>query len=95
MFKKVKFFSGKELEEWQKKGLVLLTNKLKVLRNTKFCFFFLILIPVNILFAQKLHIKNYTTDDGLPTAQVWCSLQDSKGYMWFGTSGGLVRFDGV
>jgi len=61
----------------------------------KFSFFFLIFILVNNLIAQKLHIKNYTTDDGLPISQVWCSLQDSKGYIWFGTSSGLARYNGV
>gem|GEM_PF-3435058 len=67
---------------------------MKALRKTKFFFFFLILISVNLLLAQKVHIKNYTTDDGLPSAQVWCSLQDSKGYIWFGTSNGLVKYNG-
>jgi len=60
----------------------------------KFSFFFLIFILVNNLIAQKLHIKNYTSDDGLPSAQVWCSLQDSNGYIWFGTSNGLVKYNG-
>jgi PAS domain S-box-containing protein len=47
------------------------------------------------LSAQQLHIKNYTTDNGLPSSQVWCSLQDSKGYIWFGTTGGLAKYDGI
>ncbi|MCK4653176.1 MAG: hypothetical protein KAU01_01900, partial [Candidatus Cloacimonetes bacterium] len=46
------------------------------------------------LSAQLLHVKNYTTNDGLPSSQVWCSLQDSKGYIWFGTSNGLVKYNG-
>lgn len=54
----------------------------------------LFLIAFNSLFAQKLYLRNYTTDDGLPTAQVWCIFQDSAGYMWFGTTGGLVKYDG-
>jgi len=44
--------------------------------------------------AQKLFLKTYTMDDGIPAAQVFCGLQDSRGYMWFGTSGGLVKYDG-
>jgi ligand-binding sensor domain-containing protein/signal transduction histidine kinase len=56
--------------------------------------FLIILILFNNLSGQKLHIKNYTTNDGLPSSQVWCSIQDSKGYIWFGASGGLVRFNG-
>jgi PAS domain S-box-containing protein len=46
------------------------------------------------LSSQSLHIKNYTIDDGLPSTQTWCSLQDSKGYVWFGTSNGLVKYNG-
>jgi len=57
--------------------------------------FFLVLLSASYLLSQKLYIKNYTTDDGLPSSQVWCSLQDSKGYIWFGTTGGLARFDGA
>lgn len=38
---------------------------------------------------------NYTTKDGLPSNEVYCSYQDSKGYIWFGTDRGLVRYDGL
>ncbi|MBU4405523.1 MAG: PAS domain S-box protein [Acidobacteria bacterium] len=57
-------------------------------------FIILFLIASNGLIAQKLHFRNYTIDDGLPTAQVWSIFQDSAGYMWFGTTGGLVKYDG-
>lgn len=60
----------------------------------KAIYWILILFLFNNVFSQKLHIKNYSTDDGLPTAQIWCTLQDSKGYMWFGTTGGLVKYNG-
>ena len=36
----------------------------------------------------------YTTEDGLPSPEVYCVFQDSKGYMWFGTDNGVCRFDG-
>lgn len=35
-----------------------------------------------------------TTDDGLPHSTVWASLQDTDGFIWFGTEQGLSRFDG-
>ncbi len=44
--------------------------------------------------AQTLHVRNYSTDDGLPSSQVWCILQGSQGFIWFGTSNGLARYDG-
>ena len=46
--------------------------------------------------AQNSHpyFRNYTTDHGLPSQEVHCILQDSEGYMWFGTDNGVSRFDG-
>ncbi len=61
------------------------------------------LTSIFILFLATLHIgaqnphpawRNYTTDHGLPSSEVHCILQDSEGYMWFGTDNGLSRFDG-
>ncbi len=38
--------------------------------------------------------RTWTTDDGLPHNATTKVLQDSAGFMWFGTLGGLARFDG-
>ena len=38
--------------------------------------------------------KQYTTYDGLVQSQVNRIVQDSKGYLWICTKGGLSRFDG-
>jgi streptogramin lyase len=38
--------------------------------------------------------KQYTTYDGLVQSQVNRVMQDSKGYLWICTKGGLSRFDG-
>ncbi len=38
---------------------------------------------------------HYTTDNGLPSNRVRDIAQDSDGFIWFATDGGLVRFDGV
>ncbi len=40
------------------------------------------------------YFKNFTTDQGLPSPEVHCILQDSDGYMWFGTDNGVSKFDG-
>ncbi|HEX6053671.1 MAG TPA: two-component regulator propeller domain-containing protein [Gemmatimonadaceae bacterium] len=45
--------------------------------------------------AQTLNFRQYTGAEGLPQAQVMGIRQDSRGYMWFGTYGGLSRFDGA
>lgn len=43
-------------------------------------------------FSIPLH---YTVKDGLPSSTVYSTVQDSKGFIWIGTEGGLVRFDGA
>jgi ligand-binding sensor domain-containing protein/signal transduction histidine kinase len=37
----------------------------------------------------------WTTETGLPQNSVTSLIQSRDGYLWLGTSGGLVRFDGV
>lgn len=48
--------------------------------------------------ANKLDLEfvytNYTTKEGLPSNEVYCLLQDRKGYIWFGTDRGLVKYNG-
>ncbi len=38
--------------------------------------------------------RQYTMRDGLSQMQVTCMLQDSRGYLWIGTKGGLNCFNG-
>src|SRR5687768_15023470 len=47
-------------------------------------------------FSQKQNFKfeHLNTYDGLAQSNVLCILQDSRGFMWFGTSGGLNKYDG-
>ena len=50
-----------------------------------------------LLSAQKNpqpYFRNYGTEHGLPSPEVYFAMEDSKGYMWFGTDNGAVRFDG-
>jgi signal transduction histidine kinase/ligand-binding sensor domain-containing protein/CheY-like chemotaxis protein/HPt (histidine-containing phosphotransfer) domain-containing protein len=44
--------------------------------------------------ARPLFVEHLTTAEGLPQGTVYSSLQDSAGFMWFGTEGGVVRYDG-
>ena len=37
----------------------------------------------------------WRTDSGLPQNTVHSILQTRDGYLWLGTDGGLVRFDGI
>ncbi|WAC13060.1 sensor histidine kinase [Dyadobacter pollutisoli] len=56
----------------------------------------LLLIACNIGFAQLPNISfDHITDrDGLPSRTVECALEDTSGFMWFGTRKSLSRYDG-
>jgi signal transduction histidine kinase/ligand-binding sensor domain-containing protein len=60
---------------------------------------FLILISLALsrgLYARHtdIHFERFTSEDGLAQLTVGTILQDSRGFMWFGTRGGLNRYDG-
>lgn len=40
-------------------------------------------------------VKNWNIETGLPQNTIKSILQTRDGYLWFGTFGGLVRFDGI
>ena len=40
------------------------------------------------------YFRHYTTENGLPSSEVYCILEDKKGNLWFGTDRGVARFDG-
>src|SRR5882762_10765807 len=61
-----------------------------------------LLIPVLLLiipgfsFAQYQNLKfeHVGVDQGLSHSNTICMLQDSRGFMWFGTRDGLNKYDG-
>ncbi len=66
------------------------------LRRLLFTILFFVVLPQ--LYAAEhtnFHFKNIQVDEGLSENTVFCILQDSKGYIWFGTKDGLNRFDGT
>ncbi len=57
-------------------------------------FLFSVIIISQANSGENFYFRNYTNKDGLSNNTVYCSLQDKKGFMWFGTDEGLNRFDG-
>ena len=57
---------------------------------------FLFLLLPNLSFPQNDEIifKHLSVEDGLSNSSVFAILQDSRGFMWFGTTNGLNRYDG-
>lgn len=54
---------------------------------------FLAASPVNAL-GRPIRFERLSSGQGLSQSTVMCVLQDSKGFMWFGTEAGLNRYDG-
>ena len=67
----------------------------KFIRNLRIASLFsLVLTAQSIGSAEHLPIKTYTTADGLLRDSVYRIRQDSRGFLWLCTNGGLSRFDG-
>ena len=49
---------------------------------------------VSSLSGERLPVRILTTADGLPRDQLQCVRSDHRGFIWFCTAEGLVRFDG-
>ena len=43
---------------------------------------------------DDLRFTHYTTENGLSQGTIYRMLHDSRGFMWFGSWDGLIRFDG-
>lgn len=52
-------------------------------------------IGINNATAQRQHLRfeQLSTEAGLSQSNILCILQDSRGFMWFGTRDGLNKFD--
>lgn len=69
------------------------------LKNILFFFSFVLVVCTAIAqdFSSKnqlLKFKQFSLTEGLSQSSVLCILQDSKGFLWFGTRDGLNKYDG-
>jgi len=51
-------------------------------------------MPGNTEAGQNFQFEHLSTAQGLSDNNVTCILQDSRGFLWFGTQNGLNRYDG-
>jgi ligand-binding sensor domain-containing protein len=70
--------------------------------QTKFFFRYVIAITISLVLnlfpltsssQEELIFKYITVADGLSQSHINCIMQDSKGFMWFGTQDGLNRYN--
>ena len=54
----------------------------------------LFLLWGNLSHAQTPYYWTLTDEDGLPSSEIYDLYQDTKGYLWIATNGGLCKFDG-
>lgn len=53
-----------------------------------------LILARNASWAVPYYFSRYQVESGLSNNTVICSMQDRKGFLWFGTKDGLNRFDG-
>ncbi|WP_241159958.1 hybrid sensor histidine kinase/response regulator transcription factor [Parabacteroides sp. ZJ-118] len=51
-------------------------------------------LPASVRATEEIRFNHLGVKDGLPSNEITCILKDRKGFMWFGTTSGLTRFDG-
>jgi len=44
-------------------------------------------------FAQNVYFQQFDTKDGLPSSEIYDVIQDDKGYLWFTSDKGLIKYD--
>ena len=54
----------------------------------------IILFQVTSLHSQTPPFHHYTTENGLPSDNVFSIIQDIDGFVWFATANGISKFDG-
>jgi signal transduction histidine kinase/CheY-like chemotaxis protein/ligand-binding sensor domain-containing protein len=64
------------------------------MKRIPYLIFFLTLSFAGNAQPKNLKFEHISTEAGLSQSHILCVLQDSRGFMWFGTRDGLNKFDG-
>ena len=57
-------------------------------------FVFISFLTLGVISTRASLYRIYQTSNGLSHNSVWAVMQDSEGFMWFGTAYGVNRYDG-
>lgn len=53
-----------------------------------------VILAATVCLAQYPSYRHFTVNDGLAQMQINCLYQDSRGYLWIGTKGGVSKYNG-
>ena len=67
-------------------------SRLSILSNIILCI--VVFLVINKAQGQELNFTHFDVQNGLHTNHFNCSFQDSKGFIWFGSNRGVVKYDG-
>ena len=62
-------------------------------KKLSYCILLLTILN-SVSHAEHFRFSHITIENGLSQSSVYCMMQDSKGFLWFGTRDGLNRYDG-
>lgn len=71
------------------------TPAIRIARARRSGLFVLLLLNGGAARAQERFVRTFGPEAGLTSPPVWDVAQDSVGFLWIGTEGGLFRFDGT
>ena len=54
-----------------------------------------LLFGFSSVFAQDYPMLHFTTEEGLPSNNVYEVYRDSKGFLWFSTDKGIIKYNGI
>src|SRR5690606_34800322 len=69
-------------------------TKRTALKKRQLLIYLLLLVSGGHVLGQSFNFRHYQVENGLSNNSVHAVLQDSDGFIWFGTKDGLNRFDG-
>jgi len=73
-----------------------LYNRLNLKLKKAYLFAAILLAPIIVLAQMSdVRFRHISNEQGLSNSTINCIMQDSRGFMWFGTRDGLNRYDGL